>query len=241
MPETLPNAALNRAADSDQSLCKVKMLPPAKAMRLSRCHFYDLHDPLGAWTASLSCHRAPRGRGHEERSATSTLLADGWQLNWNEPREFSEGLAALNRTLSAESLGWRRAAIHLAPDKLAQIVRLPPVKDARVTLAEIPLAARRLDWPLLARAAVVMGMFLNAHPFTDGNGRTARVLVNLLLFDGQAVERFMPLYELALRSEGGFEIALRRAELFQDWAGLIGWLAGCVDICSGATGRSPPS
>jgi len=53
--------------------------------------------------------------------------------------------------------------------------RVPELIDDLVTFS------RRTDIPVLAHAALLHAQFETIHPFTDGNGRTGRVLVHTVL------------------------------------------------------------
>lgn len=85
-------------------------------------------------------------------------------------------------------------------------------------------------------------MLLNAHPFSDGNGRTARVMLNhVLRLGGMPTSVYLPLYEIAHRSQGGHDIALRTTELRGDWEPLFSYLLNALQCCREIAGRAPPA
>jgi Fic family protein len=59
---------------------------------------------------------------------------------------------------------------------------VPPAADTVPSYLEDLLAfANRTDLPVIAQAAIVHAQFESIHPFTDGNGRIGRALINAVL------------------------------------------------------------
>jgi Fic family protein len=59
---------------------------------------------------------------------------------------------------------------------------VPPAPETVVGyMADLIAFANRTDIPVLAQAAVVHAQFESIHPFTDGNGRIGRALINTVL------------------------------------------------------------
>lgn len=95
-----------------------------------------------------------------------------------------------------------------------------------------PLLASRLDWlaacacdrgwsPFVRATWFYVGL-LNCHPLQDGNGRTARVLFNALLWQGK--DFYLPIYEASGSLGSSLEICLRRAANSGDWSDIISFL-----------------
>jgi Fic family protein len=57
----------------------------------------------------------------------------------------------------------------------------PPPETVDEYLADLVVFANRTDLPVLAQAAVLHAQFESVHPFTDGNGRIGRALINTVL------------------------------------------------------------
>lgn len=57
----------------------------------------------------------------------------------------------------------------------------PPWESVEGYLADLVAFANRDDMPALAQAAIAHAQFESIHPFTDGNGRIGRALVNTIL------------------------------------------------------------
>ena len=93
----------------------------------------------------------------------------------------------------------------------------------------VRLLADEARAPPAFRAAVVHVLLLNCHPFTDGNGRVARILLNHVLKQGGMPDGvYLPLYEVANRFMGGYEIALRFAEIRGDWEPFLQYLLDAI-------------
>ena len=202
-------------------------------------HFRDLTDPLGPLAIGLNRTLLFRKRGESERDALTVF--DRTRPDGISAGPFRETILMLNAAVASESQGWRAGDVGFEPDATGASILLPPASAIGPILGDLELALKRYEWPPVCRAAVAAALLLNAHPFTDGNGRTARVLVNMILRDcGMPSAAFIPLYELAQRSCGGFEIALRRTEILGDWGSIIAWLIHAIDAYAEIAG-TPPS
>lgn len=74
-------------------------------------------------------------------------------------------------------------------------------------------------------AIIVMTCVTNAHPFIDGNGRTSRMLFNMVLRrGGMAADCYIPLYEFIAQSRGGFQLRVRQAEIRGEWDPLCDYI-----------------
>lgn len=61
-----------------------------------------------------------------------------------------------------------------------------PPQDSRIeeSIKDLCAFSRRTDLPLMAQAAIAHAQFETIHPFNDGNGRTGRALVHVMLRNG---------------------------------------------------------
>jgi Fic/DOC family len=80
------------------------------------------------------------------------------------------------------------------------------------------------------RAIVALVMITNCHPFSDGNGRAARIFCNTLLDENTPLGRFyLPIREIAIFSRGGYIIRVRQAEIHGNWLPIADFiLAACM-------------
>lgn len=68
-------------------------------------------------------------------------------------------------------------------------------------------------------------VLLTAHPFTDGNGRTARIVFNLVLRRHIPDAHYLPLTELCRHGAGDIEELLARANVDGDYLPVLDYLA----------------
>ncbi|GAA3122775.1 Fic family protein [Kribbella aluminosa] len=86
-------------------------------------------------------------------------------------------------------------------------VYVPPAPETVVEyMADLVTFANRTDLPVLTQAAIVHAQFESIHPFTDGNGRIGRALINTVLRRRGATRRVVVPLASAL--------VARRAEYF---------------------------
>lgn len=120
----------------------------------------------------------------------------------------------------------REGRVSTMPDIFQNVVDYPCVDSVPSLLHELDTFRQRYDalFPFCS-AAVAFVAIVHAHPFSDGNGRTARTVFNVLtsIAIGRTVS--LPLAVIALLTNGGFVLKLRRAMHGGEWAGFFCFLA----------------
>jgi hypothetical protein len=158
-------------------------------------------------------------RSEAEFDALEWFEARGEPLAGSSARSFRESLGALNARLTNRGSTWRRGNMGLDADNAGSRIRLPGPEHIPAQLAKLRrLWSDDLGAPALLKATVALALTVNCHPFTDGNGRVARLLFNQWLRQGgMPVDAYFPFAEIARRSRGGYEIALRIVEVQGSW------------------------
>lgn len=95
----------------------------------------------------------------------------------------------------------------------------------RISISSLELRHRS---PVLA-AIYVMVAISAVHPIRDGNGRLGRILFNMVMQADYGAP-YIPLYELGQRSDGGWLLALRRAQIQNDWDCISSYIVNAVKI-----------
>jgi Fic/DOC family len=135
-------------------------------------------------------------------------------------KRFVAFLVDLHRRLGTGLNRLRNRPVALRPDDAGNRVVFPDHRLCRSLLTSLHrfLAGCIGEQPGLC-ATVAFAAVVHAHPFDDGNGRTARTLYNLILAEGTGTRHFVPIHALAaLRPVVG--IKLKRAILGRDWHSL---------------------
>lgn len=209
-------------------------LSPAAVATAPDSLYYPLQTPLTQELEARSSQRISCIRSDTEKAVLDAFMASADTEFWlKRPAEFRRSLGWLNRALTSNGSAWRAGLVGLSPDKsgLAIVFPLPAAVPKQLELLRSVLSDEK-KCSALVRATVASTLLLNAHPFTDGNGRLSRLLFNYVLRQaGLPLSAYIPLYEIARRSNGGYEIALRRAEIFSQWSPLIGYYGHVLDIC----------
>ena len=207
------------------SVCSIKLAPGRM--------FDGLRHDLSGHFLTLNAPKTVAQRSNVERDALDDLNP-GLDPIWLSSRgAFRMRLGSINRTLTGGYSGWRNGEIRLADNDIGNQVFFPPpsaVPRQIETLRRFLLA--RDNGPAIFRASVAMALLLNCHPFTDGNGRTARVLFNLALREGgMPATTYLPFYEIGLRSDGGYQLALRQAEIRGEWEAFLSYVLATIELC----------
>jgi Fic family protein len=115
----------------------------------------------------------------------------------------------------------------------------PPASEVVPAMSNLErfLHGEPVKTPVLIRAAIAHAQFETIHPFLDGNGRVGRLLISLLLFSEEVLNR--PLLYLSLylkRHRDAYYDHLQRVRTdgaWEDW--LTFFLEGVVDVATSAT------
>ena len=99
-----------------------------------------------------------------------------------------EGIAEVQRTLlerhSPQLVGWRSEPVWVGGRGSTPVTAdfvAPDHRRIAAALDDLTAFAGREDLPVLPQIAVAHAQFETIHPFADGNGRTGRALVHLML------------------------------------------------------------
>lgn len=173
-------------------------------------------------------------RSEVECDVLATFEARGGFPTDGGSNSFRNALESLNTNLTDGRAAWRRGRIGLNADKIGARVQLPGPAHIPAQLARIRrLLVSKDGTPAIYVATTVLALVVNCHPFTDGNGRLARLLFNHVLRQaGMAADVYLPISEIGRRSRGGYEIALRVAEIQGDWRALIDFMLSALRCCN---------
>ena len=228
--ESLPHGLRVELAEASSNLPGLTPLPPEIVDAAPDGRFRALRHALSDHYRAFHAIAPHAGRSRSEAAALDAFEASPGALPQSFPAGFRDGLAMLNLGLTDGQGGWRTKSARLGDDRDGNQVYFPHVSAVPGQLERLLLRlADGQDSPVLLTAVVAYALLLNCHPFNDGNGRTARVLFNHLLRRGGMPRNvYLPLYEIALRSHGGYEIALRIAEIQGDWEPFLRYMLNAI-------------
>lgn len=214
---------------------------PLRTGRLGPFEQNELDHELSDYFGNANSEIFIEGRSLEELSTLTRigLPAVNRDIDF---RTFCDVLQLINAATSEGRTAFRVQEVRTAPDRNGQCVAYP-------TASHIPEQLKRIHehWAQHVSgepgwaALVVMTALTNLHPFDDGNGRLGRILFNWTLNQRKEHVLYLPIYELAALSRGGYLIRLRQAQYHSQWEALAHWLWLCAarlflpGACAGAT------
>jgi hypothetical protein len=150
-----------------------------------------------------------------------------------ENAEFIRLLRDLHRRLGTGHNALRNGPVGIRPDAAGNTVIFPDHRRCAALLAALHEFLRRhaATHPALC-ATIAYAAIVHAHPFNDGNGRTARTLYNLVVANGPAKRHFVPIELIAAAHRGSFLIKLKRALYGGDWIGLQAFFTDAFHLSS---------
>lgn len=181
-----------------------------------------------AWDGEAFARKAAielRATTHIERREMPDIFADG--------SHFIDFLFQIHRAVGGGGTAIRRGHMVIRPDEAGNVIVFPPAQLCEPLLQRLALIvmANFERHPGLCAVIAYAGV-IHAHPFRDANGRTARVLFNLLMRNISRSDHFLPLSPLGQLSNGGFLIKLRRALYGGEWEPLTGFFVDALKFSS---------
>lgn len=242
--DSLPHGLEADLTEASTLLASLAPISPEIIDHAPDRYFRALRHELSAHYRALHPIIPGAGRSRTEAIVLEDFETRSGSLPSLSPPGFRDRLAALNHALTDGKDGWRTGFVKLSDDQAGNQIYFPAVSAVPRQIERVQaLLAAPGNAPPLFTAAIAYVMLLNCHPFTDGNGRTARVVFNhLLRRAGMPSDVYLPLNEIARRSDGGYEIALRMAEVRGEWAPFLHWLLDAIACCHALTAdRREPS
>lgn len=222
-----PEALRGEIESSDRTLGSLCALPPGRVLRAPVQDFAALWHPLSEAAEARRVVVGAETRSDGEREALTSFESGD-----RAGGDFRAELARLNARLTEGRSRWRTGPICLHADAQGAVISFPHPRFIEQQVAKLHrVIDRRSDGPALFRAVAALALVVNAHAFTDGNGRTARTLFNHVLRQGGLrPDVYVPVFEMASKSRGGFEISLRAAEIFGKWEPLFEYFTRLVSL-----------
>lgn len=169
--------------------------------------------------------RVDWGRSHLER-AIADAHRDQWTacLRSEAVTDFTATLESVASAATGTEQVLRDGPVFTSPDTegVRVVFPRPGTFQTRLTALRLHIAEDRS--PPIVRAAVALVALTNCHPFRDGNGRTARIVTNLILNEETPRNvplHYLPLYELGNSPPGNLTLYKRSAEVLGEWSALL--------------------
>jgi hypothetical protein len=147
--------------------------------------------------------------------------------------DFEQLLLEIHRRLGTGANNFRNGPVMIRPDAAGNTVFFPHHGQCRRLLEQLHffLSSNHYRAPTLC-ATVAYAAVIHAHPFTDGNGRTARTLYNLLASAGLGQRHFVAILSFTAVYRASFLIKVRRAIYRGDWSSLHAFFLTQQDIAA---------
>jgi hypothetical protein len=237
----IPSAPTNGAIGLDVALRRLPAWAPGRlervqlsldaAKRKEGGSFSELEDPLSPFLPGFVRTPPLTNRSASELGIAVKLANDISEASFSSGKKFTDTLIAIQRCSLPSLARLRDKALRSEADANGHQVEYPPPLALRGAVEGIAASVRPLVHlsPTFAAAAAMIAI-TSLHPFLDGNGRVSRVVFNGLLASTGTSGSYLPLFEIGLVSNGGWLLALRRAQR-GDWERLMRYLTAAVDIC----------
>jgi prophage maintenance system killer protein len=207
---------------------------------LVRARLAGLADPLAA---HLPVHLARPA--FKQRSAFEARIADTLapvsRAELSDETDWVARLHDIAFRIHGRETRLRCTPIGTEPGYGGTILSYPPAGQVGPSLRRIAqeVASARGN-SLVEIAAYVMLACTTVHPFTDGNGRAARILFNLALRGRFPALPYLAIKEITQFAQGDYLIAMNRVHFRQDWEPFFRWLEAILDIhlAIGASGSA---
>ncbi len=200
-----------------------------------------------AWIAplrhNLGAISVIRNRGNDggipRRSETEKCVLDEHyaalmqSIEQPNPDNFIEEVLAISASVKEMTTGgFRKSGVRLAGDKAGWAWQFPGPKGIALCLTNLHAILHQRVFSNAIVEATVAYVILNwMHPFSDGNGRTSRVVFNgVLRRHGMASGHYLPIKEINYLAHGGHEVRLRYTVATGDWKELLEYFVNATAL-----------
>lgn len=194
--------------------------------------FPALRDELEAYLPEVPPRTAEDdAKGLSEFAVYSRMLPKLGSLGEAGKDGFLEIVLEIHRRLGAGGTQFRDGPVWTRRDSTGNALLYPEARECPHLLERLHafIVENRSANPILCAVAGYVAL-IQIHPFTDGNGRTARTLFNLLISSELGFRHFVPLQTLIAPWRGGYIIKLRRAMYRGDLLPIIDYFTALTRI-----------
>jgi Fic family protein len=108
----------------------------------------------------------------------------------------------------------------------------PPWEEVPLLLQDLSAFCDREDLPALMQAAIAHAQYETIHPFMDGNGRSGRALIGMIMLRRRALSRVVPPVSLVLAGKAADYIKGLTSYRYTGWLDWLDWFTGVVAIAA---------
>lgn len=146
-------------------------------------------------------------------------LAEGFPLSLRLLREVHEVLLARGRGSEKRPGEFRTSQNWIGGSRPGNALFVPPPPDQVIScMGDLESFLHQQEIPTLIRAGLAHAQFETIHPFLDGNGRTGRLLITLLLCaDGVLPQPLLYLSLFLKSNRSAYYDLLQRVRTHGDW------------------------
>lgn len=192
--------------------------------------FADNLEPY--WADQFFYPSVEKSEKNRTEFAVYSRMIERWpDISKIESQEFLLLIMEIHRRLGTGVNGFRTTSVGMKPDARGNGILFPCHRLCEPLLRSLHmfLCNHSSQYPVAA-ATVAYGAMIHAHPFNDGNGRTARALFNLILSSSTGSRHFIPIHLIATARQGSFLIKLRRAFYGDDWGPLQDFFSDAIRL-----------
>lgn len=165
-----------------------------------------------------------------EKAAFKLFCAPLWRsAHESDAQAFVDLLQRIGARLDEKAQIFRTRPISTTADSRGRRRCFPPAAEIEVGLLQLwRFENNNLHLNPVVRATIFHYGIRVLHPFSDGNGRLARILFNVFACEGDPGIAYIPCRQLFNASQYGYEIRLHQMDSEQNWNPLISFFCQVV-------------
>jgi len=189
-----------------------------------------LSHPLSDVIEEMNRDRSRRGASLAELEACQALT------RLRPACSLAAELTTIASALGVKPAAFRTHVVRTRGDNFGNVVTYRPPHCVTAEIEDLGIYLERhvAHAPLLSAIVAYCGVTA-IHPFADGNGRTARILFNLMLRRALNPHFFLPVFDIAGLSRGGLIIRQRQAHYHRQWEPVVDYFCDSVAALLAAT------